>query len=97
MTGPHGEPAVVRHTPRYGTTDMVALLQAAEAGVGIGQFPLIFATEQLASGALVKVLPEWTFPKDAIHAIFPTRRGLLPSVRKFLDYVAKRYDEIEEE
>ncbi|HSV45628.1 MAG TPA: LysR family transcriptional regulator, partial [Ramlibacter sp.] len=91
LLGPTGEKLTLRHAPRYITTDVVALRIAAEAGVGIGLFPLLFATEQLADGRLVKVLPEWTFPKDTIHAVFPTRRGLLPSVRLFLDYVAERY------
>lgn len=97
LRGPQGEHASVRHAPRYWANDMTTLRHAGVAGVGVGQFPLIFTTQQLAEGALVKVLPEWSFPKDVIHAVFPTRRGLLPSVRMFLDYVARRYEEIEEE
>ena len=97
MRGPDGGQLPLRHSPRYWATDMVALRHAAVAGVGLGPFPLIFTAEQLAEGSLVKILPEWIFPKDAIHAVFPTRRGLLPSVRMFLDYVAARYEEIEEE
>lgn len=97
LLGPTGDKVVLRHTPRYVTTDMIALRYAAVAGVGLGLFPLIFTPSQLAEGSLVKVLPQWTFPKDTIHALIPSRRGLLPSVRMFLDYVAKRYDEMQEE
>jgi DNA-binding transcriptional LysR family regulator len=97
LHAPAGDKLLLRHTPRYVTTDMVALRVAAEAGVGIGLFPLLFAVDQLASGRLVKVLPEWTFPKDTIHALIPSRRGLLPTVRMFLDHVALRYAQIEEE
>src|SRR3546814_14940593 len=39
-------------------------------------------------GRLVHVLPDWR-PKAAIvHAIFPSRRGLLPSVRALVDFLA---------
>lgn len=97
MKGPQGEAVVLRHTPRYITTDVVALRHAAIAGVGVGLLPLIFMKEALENGQLVKVLPQWGFERDVIHAMFPSRRGLLPSVRLFLDHVAARYDAILED
>jgi len=36
------------------------------------------------------VLPEWNSPQGIVHVVFPTRRGLLPAVRAFIDFLAER-------
>ncbi len=46
-------------TPRMVTTDMLALREAAMAGVGVVQLPLLMVRDQLASGELEVVLDEW--------------------------------------
>jgi len=53
-------------------------------------------TDELASGALVKLLPEWRPKSGIIHAVFPSRRGLLPSVRKLIDFLADRLGRVDE-
>ncbi|MDO6581063.1 LysR family transcriptional regulator [Photobacterium sp. 2_MG-2023] len=87
----------VQHTPRFITTDMIALRTAALAGVGIVQLPLLMVQKQLKQGLLVRVVPDWSPHQEIIHAIFPTRRGLLPSVRTLINYLAQRFNTIDEE
>lgn len=84
------------HTPRFVTTDMIALRNAAIAGVGIVQLPLLMVKEQLDNGSLIKLVPDWVPHREVIHVIFPTRRGILPSVRNLIDYLALRFDKIDE-
>ncbi len=36
-----------------------------------------------------EVLPQWRFPKDVIHAVYPSRKGLLPAIQVLLDYLAQ--------
>ena len=36
-------------------------------------------------------LPEWAPQPGLIHAVFPSRRGLLPSVRALLDFLAAEF------
>ncbi|MFY2735684.1 LysR family transcriptional regulator [Pseudocitrobacter faecalis] len=97
LTGPEGARAEVWFTPRMVTSDMLALREAAIAGVGIVQLPLLMVREQLASGELVSVLDEWQPRREVIHAVFASRRGLLPSVRALVDYLAEEYQKMEEE
>lgn len=97
LSGPQGVRAEVWFTPRMVTSDMLALREAAIAGVGIVQLPLLMVREQLASGALVSVLDEWQPRREVIHAVFASRRGLLPSVRALVDYLAEEYQKMEEE
>lgn len=97
LFGPGGAQATVFHQPRFITTDMIALRNAAVAGVGVVQLPLLMVKEQLATGALVRLLPDWAPRREVIHAVYPSRRGMLPSVRALLDYLAERYAAISEE
>ena len=52
-------------------------------------------SDDLAAGSLTEILPGWTLPAGIIHAAFPSRRGLLPSVRALLDHLAMEYAAIE--
>lgn len=97
LFGPDGAQATVYHQPRFVTTDMIALREAAVAGVGVVQLPLLMVKEQLAAGSLVRLLQEWAPRREVIHAVYPSRRGMLPSVRALLDYLAERYATLSEE
>lgn len=97
LTGPDGARAEIHFTPRFITTDMLALREAAIAGVGVVQLPILLVREQLADGTLVRVLNEWEPRREVIHAVYPSRRGLLPSVRALVDFLSEEYARIVEE
>ncbi len=75
-------------TPRMVTTDMLALREAAMAGVGVVQLPINGARSAGVRGIEV-VLDEWQPRREVIHAVFASRRGLLPSVRALVDYLSE--------
>ncbi|XIA63182.1 LysR family transcriptional regulator [Bradyrhizobium sp. TZ2] len=91
LSGLDGATATVRHRPRFVTEDMVALRLAALRGVGVCQLPTFIVEEDVKAGSLINVLPDWTPRSGIIHAVFPSRRGLLPSVRALLDFLAREY------
>jgi DNA-binding transcriptional LysR family regulator len=97
LVGPAGEEADVEHHPRYVTHNMTALRSAARAGVGVVQFPNMMIRDDLEAGHLVRLLPDWAPPREVIHAVFPSRRGLLPSVRALVDFLADRFEAIRED
>ena len=97
LTDASGAQAKVMHTPRYVTSDMFALKSAALRGIGVVQLPILMVKEEMTKGQLVKLLPEWAPRREIIHAVFPSRRGLLPSVRALLDYLADRFGAMVEE
>ena len=84
-----GKVATVPHTPRLVTDDMSVLRDAAIAGAGVVQLPAIFVSDDVKKGRLVDVLPGWRPESGIVHAVFPSRRGLLPSVRALLDFLAR--------
>lgn len=88
LTGPDEAKVVQHFSPRFVTTDMHALHNAALAGIGAVQLPSVMVNEAISQGQLVRLLPQWQAPQDVIHALFPSRKGLLPAVRALLDYLA---------
>ncbi|MFC6672667.1 LysR family transcriptional regulator [Marinobacterium aestuariivivens] len=97
LNGPHDARITLNHSPRFVTTDMVALRNAALAGVGVVQLPTLMVPDQLADGSLVRVLPDWFPRREIIHVVFPSRRCLLPSVRVLIDYLSEQYASFEED
>ncbi|AOJ24358.1 LysR family transcriptional regulator [Burkholderia seminalis] len=95
LRGPDGAHAEIHHQPRLVTGGMLALRAAAVAGVGVVQLPTMMVRDEVARGELVTVLPDWAPRREIVHAVFASRRGLLPAVRALLDFLAERFAELE--
>ncbi len=94
LEGPDGASAAIRHHPRLVTDDMIALRAAAVAGIGVLQLPRLMLCEEVRDGHLVRLLPDWAPRSQTVHAVYPSQRGLLPSVRALLDELGQRFAEI---
>lgn len=90
LEGPDGATAEVRHRPRLISDDMSALRRAALYGVGVVQLPCMVVERDLAAGRLLDIIPHWAPRGGMVHAVFPSRRGLLPSVRSLIDFLAEQ-------
>jgi len=76
--------------PSLMTHDFPLLMAAARAGQGIALLPESICADAVRSGDLEVVVPDWHLPQGICHAVFPSRRGLLPAVRVFIDFLAER-------
>ena len=97
LIGPDGTQAAIRHQPRLITRGMLALRAAAVAGVGVAQLPSMMVREQIERGELVRVIPGWAPEREIIHVVFASRRGLLPAVRALVDFLADRFQALDED
>jgi DNA-binding transcriptional LysR family regulator len=88
LTTEDGREAPVAVQPRIATGSFEILITAACQGAGIALLPVSNCRDALASGALVQVLPEWSGIDGIVHIVFASRRGMLPSVRAVIDFVA---------
>jgi DNA-binding transcriptional LysR family regulator len=87
-SGKAEDEVVMSLTPRLLCDDMIALKQAAIAGLGVVALPGYVCREDVRLGALRQVLPAWLAGDSTITALIPYRRGLLPSVRVFIDHLS---------
>jgi DNA-binding transcriptional LysR family regulator len=75
--------------PLFESNDMATLKAAASSGVGIVALPGYMARAEVSRGELRRVLPQWIAGIATLSLLMPSRRGLLPSVRSFADFLAK--------
>ncbi|GAB3043342.1 LysR family transcriptional regulator [Acinetobacter apis] len=80
----------VKINPTVMGSDLILLRELACQGGGVALLPNSITKEALALGQLVHVLPEWTVPHGILHAVYPSRRGMLPAVRVFINYLVEQ-------
>ncbi len=90
LHGPDGEIRRVELKPRVSGFDFPMLRSLAEQGVGITLLPETLCAQQVRDGTLEVVLPQWRLPQGIFHAVFASRRGLLPAVRVFIDFLVEK-------
>ncbi|GHE21763.1 LysR substrate-binding domain-containing protein [Halomonas urumqiensis] len=95
LDGPEGETAQIRHQPRLVTDNAETLHRAALAGLGVVKLALLVASQDLQAGRLIDVVPGWEPRGGILHAVFPTRRGVLPAVRALLEFLADNINEVD--
>lgn len=90
LLGPGGKEFVLQHQPRYVADDLQTLKLAVLAGTGMSFLPDSMSAAERQAQLLVPVLPGWALPSGVAHAVFPSRRGQVPAVRSFLDFLGER-------
>ncbi|ATO20339.1 LysR family transcriptional regulator [Acinetobacter sp. LoGeW2-3] len=85
----HLEQKKIRVTPTVLGSDLSMLAQLAASGCGITLLPDNVVQQYVERGELVRVLPEWKAAHGIFHMVYPSRRGLLPAVRVFIDYLVE--------
>ena len=88
LVGPRGAEFEFLHRPVYTADDLLVLKLAALQDVGMTVLPDFMCIDEVRQGLLVPVLPEWSPSEAKVLAVFPSRRGMVPAVRRFLDFLA---------
>ncbi len=68
---------------------------AAVEGKGIACLPLQFVADEIASGTLVKVLPEMESVNGTYNIVYPSRAYLSTTARRFIDFVLEEVKSIQ--
>ena len=97
LHGPDGQVQKLELQPSLMAHDFPLLMAAAREGLGVVLLPELTCAEAIRRRELEVVLPTWSLPQGIFHAIYPSRRGLLPAVRAFIDFLAERLPPLVEE
>ncbi|MCJ0765107.1 LysR family transcriptional regulator [Variovorax terrae] len=89
-----GEWTEVRISGDRGADDAALAHQWALAGVGLTYKSELDLVHDLASGALVRLLPEWDGEHYPLNAILPSNRFLPARVRAMVDFLAAKFEEL---
>lgn len=85
--GPEGKVSV-RISPRMRTNNGDTCVAAAISGAGIVLQPTFLVSDHLAAGTLIELLPEYRSIELGIFAVFPTRKFVLPKVRRLIEFLS---------
>ena len=58
--------------------------------ISIATLPEFVCAPAITHGELEVVLPAWSMPQGTMHFVYPSRRGQLPGVRAFVEFLAER-------
>ncbi len=67
-----------------------AMMPALIAGAGLGVLPEFFLREELESGRLERLLPDWSIPLGAVYWVTPPEGPLPKRVEVLGDYLVKK-------
>jgi DNA-binding transcriptional LysR family regulator len=88
---PDGEKKLLEHQPRFTTRSMPALMEAVRAGVGVGLILEQVCAQDVRSGKLVQLLPDWQTTEGRVYLVFTTARGMPPAVRALIDFLVEGF------
>jgi DNA-binding transcriptional LysR family regulator len=84
-----GETITLTLTPRLASDHFGLLQSAALNHLGLAYLPDLYCRDELKKGTLAQVLADWSKSSATVQAVYLSRRGMLPSLRAFIDYLAK--------
>lgn len=90
--GPLG-PVSVKTNPCIHTNNGDTCRAAALASQGIILQPSFLVGEDLASGKLVELMPEFRSLEIGIYAVYPSRKHVSPKVRALIDFLTNHFSQ----
>jgi DNA-binding transcriptional LysR family regulator len=80
--------------PRFQSNSLISLKEAACANIGVAALPGYICQDELKAGTLRPILPAWMAADARITALIPSRTGILPAVRRLVDYLAVTFPKV---
>jgi DNA-binding transcriptional LysR family regulator len=74
---------------RLASNNYGAVVDVALAGGGIALISEFMVTDEIKSGKLTRVLPDWATKPTEVHAVYPARQNLPPRLTLFLEHLSK--------
>lgn len=90
LKGPGGRQVPLRLQPVMRSDDTTLTLHAVRAGMGMAFLPEWLIDDDLASGQLVRLVPEYTAPAVTLFAAYTSRQYMAPKMRSFIDFLGER-------
>lgn len=91
--GPEGQVSV-KTNPRLHSNNVDTCRAVALEGLGIILQPSFLISEDIQSGALIELMPQYKSIELGIYAIYASRKHLAPKIRVLIDFLAENLKKI---
>lgn len=88
------EQVSIQCKPRLLVDDFSVLKQGIIDGLGIAIMPEYMVIDEINSGKLVKMMPDWGQEDVDVYALYPRNRAKIPKVKAFIDFSAQLYAKV---
>jgi DNA-binding transcriptional LysR family regulator len=88
FVGPNGENVHVRVRGNLQTNSSEAIRAAARSGLGVCYAPKWLVAEEINSGEVRTLLPEWRGKPFPIHAVYPAHRKQVAKIDAFVSHLS---------
>ena len=72
---------------RYSVSSSLAVRDALRAGLGLSLIPRLYVEDDLRTGQLQVLLPDWESVGTTLYVVYPSRQHLSLKVRAFVDFL----------
>jgi len=93
LHGPEGVEEQVEVGGPFAVGSARALHQAAVAGLGIALLPSVITADDIARGALVPILPQYSRSNQSLCVVYPSHRQVSPAVKVFVASVMQTFEQ----
>lgn len=93
LKGPGGRMFPLRLVPAMRSDDTTLTLHAVQADMGIAYMPSWLVDEDIASGRLLRLLPEFHSGPVTLFAVYTSRQYMSSKLRTFIDFLSERLQE----
>lgn len=94
LTSADGQVRHIDGPHRLSSNNMQMLEDAALAGLGVAYGPTFVFGPHIASGRLLRLLPDWKTADLSIQAVYPSTRYVPDKVRRFIDSAIAAFGEL---
>lgn len=88
----NGQRKEVKVSSHWRSNSGPALLDAIRRGLGIAQLPDYYVKEDLASGRLISLLPQYQYPYTGVWLVYPRAQQPSPKLKAVCDYLIERFE-----
>lgn len=75
--------------PRIKSNDLAGVYYAVKDGLGIADLPYLTVEEDLKSGQLIHILPEWSANVGTVQLVYASRKGQRLVMQQLIDYLVE--------
>lgn len=76
---------------RFRVNSSLAVKTAVLEGLGVASLPSIYVRQELESGALVQLLPDWSGQERGLYVVYPEQREMSRKLRALLDHLSATF------
>lgn len=91
FTAPDGSPVSVRPNLSMFANNMGLLRESTLAGMGVATLPAYLVDDDIRSGRLLRLLPEYTLPDTEFRIVYSTRKHVTLKVKAFIEMAIEHF------